>query len=54
MPWQSTKTIYPGDSTLDFYCYCLKRGPSLLRFLPALGPAFARFSSKQNDHQLGC
>ena len=28
------KTIYDGDSTLDFYLYCLKHQFSLIRFLP--------------------
>ena len=27
-------TIYDGDATLDFYVFCLKRNPLLLRFLP--------------------
>ena len=27
-------TIYDGDSTVDFWLYCLRRKPSLLRFLP--------------------
>ena len=29
------KTIYPGDSTVDFYLYCVCKQPSLLRFFPA-------------------
>lgn len=29
-------TIYDGDSTVDFYFYCLRRKPSLLRHLPRL------------------
>lgn len=28
------KTIYDGDSTVDFYLYCLKRKKSLICFLP--------------------
>jgi len=28
------KTIYAGDSTLDFYIFCIRRNPALLRFLP--------------------
>ena len=28
------KTIYDGDSTLDFYKFCLKRHPSILFLLP--------------------
>lgn len=31
-------TIYDGDCSLDFYFYCIKRKPSLLRFL--LGQAW--------------
>ena len=27
-------TIYDGDSTIDFYLYCLKKQPSLIRYLP--------------------
>ncbi len=28
------KTIYDGDSSIDFYIYCLKRKPSIFIFLP--------------------
>lgn len=28
------KTIYSGDSTLDFYFFCLKRKPTIIRFFP--------------------
>lgn len=28
------KTIYAGDSTIDFYWFSLKRKPSLIRYLP--------------------
>lgn len=28
------KTIYAGDSTLDFYFFCIKKHPLLLRFFP--------------------
>ena len=27
-------TIYDGDSTLDFYCYCLKRKPAVFKYFP--------------------
>lgn len=27
-------TIYDGDSTIDFYLYCIKTHPNLLRYLP--------------------
>lgn len=29
------KTLYDGDSTLDFYHFCLRRQPSLVRYWPA-------------------
>jgi len=28
------KTIYRGDSTIDFYIFCLKKNPLLIRYLP--------------------
>lgn len=28
------KTIYDGDSTIDFYVYCLKRNKSIILYLP--------------------
>ena len=28
------KTIYDGDSTIDFYIYSLKRNITLIRYLP--------------------
>lgn len=28
------KTLYPGDSTVDFYLFCLRKKPFLFRFLP--------------------
>ncbi len=28
------KTIYDGDSSVDFYFYCLKKKPRIIRFLP--------------------
>ncbi|HEU4966014.1 MAG TPA: HAD-IB family phosphatase [Candidatus Saccharimonadales bacterium] len=28
------KTIYAGDSTVDFYFFCLSRNPSILRYVP--------------------
>ena len=31
------KTIYDGDSTRDFFLYCIRRNPSLLRYLPMQG-----------------
>ncbi len=37
------KTIYDGDSTVDFYFYCIKRQPSLLKFLPKQAWAFTKY-----------
>lgn len=37
------KTIYDGDSTVDFYFYCLRKHPSIMRYLPAQGWAALRF-----------
>lgn len=28
------KTIYAGDSSLEFYLYCIKEQPSLLKYIP--------------------
>lgn len=28
------KTIYEGDSTIDFYLFCLKKYPQILKYLP--------------------
>ena len=28
------KTIYDGDSTVDFFLFCMKKRPRLVRFLP--------------------
>jgi phosphoserine phosphatase len=30
------KTIYNGDSTVDFYFFCLRKYPNIIKFLPAL------------------
>lgn len=38
------KTIYRGDSTLDFFRYCLKRKPGLLRYVPAQAWFFVIYS----------
>ena len=37
------KTIYDGDSTVDFYFYSIKRQPSLLKFLPKQAWAFTKY-----------
>lgn len=36
-------TIYSGDSTRDFYFYCLKRFPKILRGVPKMAGAFFLF-----------
>lgn len=43
------KTIYRGDSTLDFYVYCLKRHPALLKYLPRQGIAAIGFLMGRYD-----
>ena len=35
------ETIYDGDSTVDFYKYCVKRKPSLLLLLGLKGSGLA-------------
>lgn len=40
-------TIYAGDSTLDFYYYCLKKEPSILKVLPLQISAAIRFKFKK-------
>lgn len=37
------KTIYDGDSTLDFYKFSLKKKPSLIRFLPVQVMGFIKY-----------
>ena len=37
------RTIYNGDSTVDFYLFCLKRHKKILLLLPSLLFAFLRF-----------
>ena len=37
------ETIYQGDSTVDFYKYCIKRKPALLKFLPKQGLMFIKY-----------
>ena len=41
------KTIYDGDSTVDFYFFCLSRRPSVLRSFPLQLSAFARYGLKR-------
>ena len=37
------KTIYDGDSTADFYLFCLKKHKSIILLAPSLLCAFFRF-----------
>lgn len=37
------KTIYDGDSTLDFYLFSLKKNPNLIRFLPIQIIGFVKY-----------
>ena len=37
------KTIYDGDSTLDFYFFSLKKNPMLIRFIPIQIIAFIKY-----------
>ena len=37
------KTIYDGDSTADFYIFCLKKHKSIILLSPSLLCAFCRF-----------
>lgn len=46
------KTIYTGDSTLDFYFYCLKKNPKLVIYVPAQIVGFLMFLfGKYNKEQ---
>lgn len=42
-------TIYDGDSTLDFYRFCVKRRPRVLTALPRQGWAVLRYLLKRRD-----
>lgn len=43
------KTIYDGDSTLDFYVFCLKKQPFLILYLPFQILSFILFLLKKKD-----
>lgn len=43
------KTIYPTDSETVFWLYCLKKKPSLIRFLPVQIAAMLLFVMKVGD-----
>ncbi len=38
------QTIYHGDSTRDFYFFCLKRHKNIIKFLPAVLVHFLKFA----------
>ena len=43
------KTIYDGDSSIDFYFYCLKNKPSIILLLPKQFIAFVLYKLKIRD-----
>ena len=42
-------TIYSGDSTFDFICFCYKKHPGLIRYLPRQAIAFLLYAFKCID-----
>ena len=45
------KTIYDGDSTVDFYLYCLKKHPSIIFLLPKQIIAFIKYKLKIKEKE---
>lgn len=43
------QTIYQGDSTVDFYFYCLRKHPKLLCCLPKQGAAAIKYLLRKVD-----
>ena len=43
------KTIYDGDSTIDFYLYCLKRYPYIILLLPKQMAGILRYKCRLID-----
>ncbi len=41
------KTIYDGDSTIDFYFHCLKRHPVIMTCIPRQAVAMVRYKFKK-------
>jgi len=41
------KTIYDGDSSVDFYLYCLKRKPSIILLIPSQFLALIKYKTKR-------
>lgn len=42
-------TIYKGDSTRDFYFFCLKKSPSLCRYMPKQTVGFLKYYLNLQD-----
>lgn len=42
-------TLYRGDSSVDFFFFCMRRKPSLLRFIPRLLLASLRYGARRID-----
>ena len=45
------KTVYDGDSTIDFWIYCLKKHPLTIRRIPRTLWAFVLFRSGLSDRE---
>jgi len=43
------KTIYDGDSTVNFYKYCIRKKPAVLKYLPKQVGAFFKYLFKIYD-----
>jgi HAD superfamily phosphoserine phosphatase-like hydrolase len=43
------KTIYDGDSTIDYYKFCIKKNPWILRYLFIQGTGFALYLLRISD-----
>lgn len=44
-------TIYEGESAVDFFKYCVKRKPSLSRYLPKIGAMALKYKRGKVDKQ---
>lgn len=42
-------TIYKGDSTLDFYFFCVKQTPKIVKYLPEQIRGFILYRAKKID-----
>lgn len=45
-------TIYDGDSTIDFYFYCLKKNPNIIKRLPKQIVSFLKYKTGRIDKTL--